>query len=205
MIALAALTLSLHLQRSSFDMLDGVDIAIAVHNTDRAPENVIFPKATEYQIEIYRGKDLLWTSQSSDPVGTALPAHTRQFLPGPTTLAIYIWNGVESDASTPAPGTYTIRAKLLGSNASPTASAEVRFGDSTPVSALAQLRQGDVVTIAGTLDATRGLLTDSTGTVTLERKLLRAPANATIAVRGFLTTRPDRTRAFFVQRWAVVH
>ena len=77
----------------------------------------------------------------------------------------------------------------------------VRFINTVPVAAVEKLKEGDEVTISGTLDAEKNHLTDQTGTIALMRKLTAAPA-ATIAVRGYLTTASDRTKGFFVERWA---
>jgi hypothetical protein len=203
-MVLAAITLSLQLQRTSFDLLDGVDVDIAVHNSSQSSAVVSFAKPDEYELDVYRGNERLWSNLSTGGIPLDVPAHKRQFQTGPTILAIYIWNAIATDGSTPAPGEYTIRARLLGDGISPTASLPVRFINPVPVSALEKLTQGDIVTIAGTLDVAKGVLTDTSGTVTLMRKLLTAPAGATVAVRGYLTTQPDRTRAFYVLRWAVM-
>ena len=48
MLALAALTLSLQLQQSSFDLLDGVSIEVAAHNSASAPAVVKFARPEEY-------------------------------------------------------------------------------------------------------------------------------------------------------------
>ncbi len=53
----AALTLSLQLQQTSFDLLDGVSIALAAHNGASAPAIVKFSKPAEYEIQVLRGND----------------------------------------------------------------------------------------------------------------------------------------------------
>jgi hypothetical protein len=201
MLALAALTLSLQLRQTSFDLLDGVSIEVATHNTATAPAVVKFAQPPEYQIEVLRGDEVIWKNSTDVPVEATFPVHTRQFVPGPSVLVVYIWNGTESDGSAPSPGTYTVRARLLGQGVTPEASTKVRFIDPIPVTALEKLKQGDTVTIAGTLDPTKGMLTDATGTIPLGRRLLNAPAG-TVAVRGYLLRRVGRPSVFFVQRWA---
>ena len=201
---LSVVTLSLSLERTSFDLLDGVDIDVAVHNSAKSPATITFAQPAEYEIEIDRDGTPIWTSNPKPAIPLAFPAHKKQFLPGPTVLVIYIWNAIDSDGSTPAPGAYTIRAKLLGNGVSPSASVPVHFINPVPTSALAKLNAGDIVTIAGTLDATKGVLSDSSGSIPLMKRLLTAPPDATIAVRGYLTTRPDHTQAFFVKTWAVM-
>jgi hypothetical protein len=116
-------------------------------------------------------------------------------------LVVYIWNAVEADGTSPGPGIYTVRARLLGDGVTPEATAKLRFTEPFPASGLSALKTGDVVTIAGTLDTTKQLLTDSSGSVTLARRLPTAPDGA-IAVRGYLLHRPGRPDVFYVQRWA---
>jgi hypothetical protein len=201
MLALAALTLSLHLQQTSFDVLDGVAIEVAVHNTSNQPVDVAFEKPSEYEIDVVRNGTVVWTNQTAQPPGVTFPQHQRHFIPGPSVLVVYVWNGVETSGDAPSPGTYTVTARLLGKNATPSASAPLHLIDPIPSSAVSHVKAGDVVTIAGTLDPTKQLLTDATGTIRLARRLVTAP-DGTIAVRGYLTVLPGRANAFFVQRWA---
>lgn len=201
MLALAALTLSLQLQQTSFDLLDGVSIEVAVHNTAGAPVAVAFAKPAEYEIQVLRGDRVLWSSSTAVPTGVTFPVHKHMFVQGPSVLVVYVWDGVEADGSAPAPGDYTVRAQLLGEGVTPQASAKLHFIDPVPLAAVEKLKLGDTVTVAGTLDPTKQILTDSSGTLTLARRLVTAP-NAPVAVRGYLIRRPDRTHVFFVQRWA---
>ncbi|MGB6986089.1 MAG: hypothetical protein WBD74_08985 [Candidatus Aquilonibacter sp.] len=197
----AALTLSLQLQQTSFDLLDGVSIALAAHNSASAPAIVKFSKPAEYEIQVLRGTDVIWTNQTIAPESTSFPVHIHKFISGPSVLVVYIWNAVEADGMSPGPGTYTVRARLLGDGVTPEATAKVRFTDPFPASGLGTLKTGDVVTIAGTLDPAKQLLTDSSGTVTLAKRLPTAP-DGTIAVRGYLLHRVGRPDVFYVQRWA---
>jgi hypothetical protein len=201
MLALAALTLSLHLQQTSFDLLDAVAIEVAVHNASNQPVAVRFVNPSEYEIDIRHDGVLVWSNQTALPQGATFPVHLRQFIPGPSVLVVYVWNAVESDGDSPAPGSYTVTARLLGEGINPSASASLHFIDPVPASAASQMRKGDIVTIAGTLDATKQFLTDASGTVRLARRLITAPPG-TIVVRGYLFQEPDRTKSFFIQRWA---
>jgi hypothetical protein len=197
----AALTLSLQLQQTSFDLLDGVSIALAAHNSSSAPAIVKFSKPGEYEIQVLRGSDVIWTNQTVAPESTNFPVHTRKFVAGPSVLVVYIWNALEADGTSPGPGTYTVRARLLGEGVTPEATAKLRFTDPFPASGLGTLKEGAVVTIAGTLDATKQILSDSSGTVTLAKRLPTAPEGS-IAVRGYLLHRAGRPDVFYVQRWA---
>ncbi len=201
MFFVAALTLSLQLQRATFDILDAVNIEVVAHNSGKAPVSATFPAPAEYTIDLLRGSDIVWTTLRSQPPGAHFPPHGRSFTPGPNVLTIYIWNGLAADGTAPPPGEYTLRARMLTSGAQPEATMPVRFISTVPVAAVEKLKEGDEVTISGTLDAAKGRLTDQTGTIPLTRRLTGAPA-ATIAVRGYVTAAPDRSMAFFVERWA---
>jgi hypothetical protein len=201
-LAVAALTLSLHIQPPSLDMLDGTSIEVIAHNPQSKPVTASFALPSEYEIQILRGHDVIWTSLRPLPPGAHFPAHSRSFMPGPTVLTVYIWNGLAADGTTPQPGEYAVRARLLTA-AKPDAAASVRLIDPAPVTALEKLHEGDELTIAGTLDATKSTLTDATGTIRLMKRLLTAPGG-TIAVRGYLTTAPGGGKAFYVKRWAPV-
>jgi len=198
---LAAVTLSLQLQQTSFDLLDAVSIALAAHNGSNTPAIVKFSKPAEYEIEVLRGSDVIWTNQTVAPESTTFPIHMHKFVPGPSVLVVYIWNGVERNGTVPGPGTYVVRARLLGEGVTPEATAKVRFTDPFPVNGLDKTKIGELVTIAGTLDATKQILSDPSGAVTLAKRLPTAP-DGTIAVRGYLLRRVGRPDVFYVQRWA---
>jgi hypothetical protein len=197
----AAITLSLQLQQTSFDLLDGVSIALAAHNSAGTPEIVKFLQPSEYQIQVLHGSDVIWTTQTVAPENTTFPVHTHRFVSGPSVLVVYIWNALDADGSSPRPGTYTVRARLLGEGIAPEATAKVHFAEPFPTSGLGTLKTDDVVTIAGTLDPTKQILSDSSGSVTLAKRLPTAP-DGTIAVRGYLLHRVGRPDVFYVQRWA---
>jgi hypothetical protein len=201
MLVLAALTLSLHVQQTSFDILDGAAIEVAVHNSANGPVDVPFEKPAEYEIDITRNGNVIWSNQTAAPPGATFPIHRRHFLPGPSVLVVYVWNGIGTNGDAPSPGTYAVTARLLGKNVTPSASTTLRLGQPLPVTGVAHVRKGDVVTIAGTLDATKQFLTDATGTIQLARRIVTAP-NTPIAVRGYLTLLAGRVNAFYIQRWA---
>lgn len=205
MLPLAALSLSLQLQRTSFDLLDGVEIELAVHNSGKTAVPLRFPIPDEYEIDILRGSTVIWTSVSHYPPNVTFPVHARDFLPGPTVLVVRIWNAIDSDGSTPGPGEYTVRAKLLDAGPTLTAQTTFAFIHPVPISALSKLARGEVVTIAGRLDAQKGTLTDASGSMLLMKRLLAAPPDAVVAVRGYLDPAARTGPAFFVQGWAVMH
>ncbi len=204
MILAAALTLTLKLERTSFDPLDTISVEVVAHNAASKPIQETFPKPAEYEISILKHGTPVWTSERVAPLGATIPSHTRLLMPGPNVLAVFIWNGIESDGTTPGPGDYTVRAKLLGANDQPDASLAFHFINPVPVSALFKLKVGDEVTIAGNLNATEDLLTDATGSIPLGKRLT-LPKVGIAAVRGFIIERPDHTRALRVTRFAIMN
>ncbi len=198
---LSAITLSLQLQRASFDLLDGLSIEVAAHNTNKAPVSVRFDSPTEYAIDVVRDGNVVWSSNSQNPAPSSVPAHVRQFMPGPTVLSVYIWNETTNAGTSITPGDYIIRGRLLSQGNTPQTSLRVHFSEPTPISALSALHAGDEVTIAGRLDDTKQVISDSTGSIALTKRLLNA-ADAPVAVRGYMTTSLDKERVFFVERWA---
>lgn len=201
MVLFAALALALHVQQSSYDPLDGVSMQVAVDNTGHAPQIVRFAQPSEYELDVLHDGHVVWSSRPAAPPDASFPVHARTFVPGASVLVVYIWNAIEDDGSAPAPGVYTIRARLLGESRVPAVSTTVRFMSPTPVAALTHLKDGDVVTIAGMLDASKGVLTDASGSVRLARRIPGAPAGR-VAIRGYLFREPNRSNAFFIQRWA---
>jgi hypothetical protein len=200
-LLLAALTLSVQLQRGSYDLLDDVNVEVAAHNSAKAPVTVKFAKPAEYRVEVLHDGRVVWHSADIEPPDVTFPVHERTFLPGPTVLVIYAWNDLTADGLAIAPGSYTIRAQLLGRGVEPQAQTTAQFIAPIPISAVTKLRAGDVVTIAGHVDASLQTLHDATGSMKLSRRLLGA-GNALVVVRGYLTTLPGDTNVFSVVRWA---
>lgn len=200
---IAAIALSTQLQRTSLDLLDGLNVQVAARNSGARAIDVRFSQPVEYAIDVLRGNDVIWTSApnaADRPV--ALPPHTKRLLPGTTVLGTYVWNEETRDNVSLAPGDYVVRVRLLADGGGVATTTKVRFIAPAPVSALGALHIGDAVTIAGRYDPAQQSISDSTGTVKLTKRLLGAPLGGTIAVRGYITAQPDRTRIFFVSRWA---
>ncbi|MHB8146673.1 MAG: hypothetical protein ACYDGM_05335 [Vulcanimicrobiaceae bacterium] len=197
------LQLSLHVMRNSLDLLDALAISVVLDNPGSAPLPVRFALPAEYVIDVLHGDTTIWTTMPQQAAAPAhFPVHVRTLLPGTNTLAVYDWNEVALNGTSPAPGEYTIRVRLLETGTQLIATTRVRFVAPTPVSAIAKLPVGDAITISGHLDPTRAILTDSTGSTTLSRRLIGAPLDATVAVRGYITATRSGARYLFVQRWA---
>ncbi len=198
------LRLSVHVTRNSLDLLDTLAIGVVLDNPSSSPIAVRFALPAEYAIDVLRGDTLVWSTMPQDTTSSAIhfPSHLRTVLPGTNTLAVYDWNEIARNGTSPKPGEYTIRVRLLQTGTQPAATTHVRFVAPTPISAIAKLPVGDAITIAGQLDPTRAIVTDSTGSTILPRRLIGAPLGATVAVRGFITATRAGGRYLLVQRWA---
>ncbi len=198
----AALTLSLHVTRATLDILDAVNIEVVAHNPGKAPLTATFRSPAEYEIDLMRGPDVVWTTLHPEAPGTHIPPHERSFHPGPNVMTVLVWNGLATNGTALTPGKYTLRARILANGSEPETTVPIEFINTVPVSVVGRLRAGEEITVSGTLDDGKSRLTDPTGTLQLMRKLTAASPQTTIAVRGYLTAAPDQTPAFFVERWA---
>jgi hypothetical protein len=188
--------------RTSFDLLDTLAIEVVAHNPSSTLRNVTFAGPNEYAIEVSRDGTVLWTSlPPSPPPSVTFAPHTHAFGPGPTPIVLYDWNELTRDRWSPLPGTYTVRVQLLDA-ARPSASIDVKFTEPLPTTVLAKIKPNEEVTIAGKLDATQQFLTDANGSIALSRRLLAAPPDYPIVIRGFPTDHPDGSRTFTFERWA---
>lgn len=200
--AKAPVSISAHVDRTSFDLLDVLSVRIATHNPSNASAMLRFPGPREYMLDVMRGDTVVYSTTPASPApATAGPPHGHAFAPGPAMLGTFEWNELASDGSSPLPGRYTIRVRLLCEGTQPVTIEPVTFVEPAPVSAIAKLRAGDAVTIAGRLDPTLQTLTDATGSIRLSHRLLGAP-DAPVAVRGYITVQSDTSRTIAVTRWA---
>jgi hypothetical protein len=186
------------------ELLDSLPVAVTVENAGSAPRTARFPQPAEYRLDLTDpdGK-VLWSTFTSPPEGSpSFPVHTRVFPPGTTTLAVYDWNALLSGGSSPLSGTYVLRVRLLTEDPQPESSVHVRFAAPVSPGSINALKPGEPYTLAGTLDPMRQTLSDERGSAHLARRLLGAPLNAIVVVRGFVTVAQDGTRTFGVERWA---
>ena len=138
-------SISIRLTRASFDLLDSIGIVVSVRNSTKVPQPVRFAHAAEYAIDVRHGADLVWTSQptvSPAPRETT-PPHTRDFPAGVTTIATFDWNELDANGMSPAPGIYTIQARLLDHAGNADAVQSIRFVEPLPLAAIAKLKVGD--------------------------------------------------------------
>jgi hypothetical protein len=198
----APVGVTVQVQRTSFDLLDSLDIEVVVHNPGAQTQSAIFAAPAEYAIEALRDGKVVWSSAPAVPApGATYAPHRHAFAPGPTTLVIYDWNEVTPQGRSPLPGEYTIRARLLDTSRA-AATMRVTFIAPLPTTALTKLKPNEEVTMAGQLDPLRATLTDANGSVRLSRRLLAAPAGQPVVIRGYATDTAGATRTFTVERWA---
>jgi hypothetical protein len=196
------IALTIAVQRTSFDLLDSVAIELVAHNPGSTPRTVRYAQPSEYVIDVLSGNTVIWSTQSQTPQPEpSVGVHQRVLPPGPTPIVIYAWNTIERDMKSPQPGTYTIRARLLA-DVQPVATAKITFIAPLPTTALAALKPSDVVTLGGTLDAGKGILSDSAGSAILMRRIIDAPSDVPVVVRGTVAISQDGSRRFVVYRWA---
>jgi hypothetical protein len=188
--------------RTSFDLLDTLTIEVVAHNPSSSLRTVTFPKPVEYDIEVSHAGRPVWSSlPPSPPPNATIAPHARAFGAGPTPLVLYDWNELTHEGYSPLPGNYTIRVTLLDA-ARPSAALDVTFAQPLPTTVLPKLKPNEEVTIAGRLDATHLVLADANGSIPLSRRLIQAPPDWPIVVRGFATDHPDGSRTFTFERWA---
>lgn len=203
---LAVLSVKLVVQRSSLDLLDTLPIAVVVQNNAGTSQTIRFSQPVEYTIEL-RAADgfTIWSSAvAPPPAQPAFPAHARTFAPGSTTLAVYDWNELLRDASSPPAGNYTLYVRLTTEKPIAENSVPVRFARPLSPSSLAVLHPGEEYTLAGTLDAQRSVLSDERGSATLTLRLFAAPPGVPVFVRGYVVVK-DGARSFNVERWATLN
>lgn len=197
-----SVALAVRVDRTSLDLLDVLSIRVAADNRRAATVSVKFPTPREYVIDVLRGDSVIYSSLPPSPAPMlGVPPHVRAFLSGPTPLGTFEWNELATDGSSPLPGRYTVRVRLLNDRNSSIATTAITFAAPTPISALAKLRDGAAITVAGRLDPTLQTLTDSTGSIKLSHRLLGA-MDAPVAVRGYIAVQHEGSRTLAVSRWA---
>lgn len=199
------LTLRIHVQRSSLDLLDSLSIGLVVDNGSGSSRMLQFPQPIEYAIEVQDGGRTIWSSLPPSPAPeAAFKPHDRSFAPGSTPLVFYAWNQVARGGWSPTAGTYVVKARLLDAGTQPTATTRVRFVAPLAISAVAALPPNELVTVAGHLDGSRQVLGDAHDTIRLTRRIPSAPVDTEIVVRGSSIAQRDGSREFAVLRWAVL-
>lgn len=202
----APLSIGVTIGRSTLDLLDSLDIAVAVHNSSPRLQTATFARPAEYEIDVLSSAGgPVWTSlPASPPPGVSYAPHSRSFNPGPTTIVVNDWNQLTTGGWSPLAGTYTVRVRLLADGNQPSATARVTFLPPLTPGVVPQLKAGQEVTLGGELDPTREFLLDGHGgSARLTRRLLAAPPGTPVVVRGYADDATHNGgRTFTYVRWA---
>ncbi len=172
------------LEREGTELLAPFTIAIALHNTTGHLVTLRFPTADLFRIDILREDAPVWSSVTGH---RPIPI-TRQLdvPPGLLRLAQVIVDSTTDDRRALAPGKYTVRVALLGTNFGTIVDKAITFDPPETIARVLATKPGTVVTIAGEpyIDGGTPRLRDASGSLRLSRTLgIRA---GTYVVRGFL-------------------
>jgi hypothetical protein len=188
------------LDREGTALLAPFTVSIAVHNATGHMVRLRFPTADLFRIDVMRDDALVWSSVTGHK---PIPI-TRQLdvPPGLLRLAQVIVDSTTDDRRALAPGTYTVRVAMLGTNFGLVVDKTIAFDPPATIAQALQTKAGAVITIAGVpyVDGGTPRLRDATGTIRLSRAL-GIRSSGTVVVRGFLDAQGDE-RVFDVGRSA---
>jgi hypothetical protein len=162
-----------------------------------------FPTADLFRVDVLRDDAPVWSSVTGHK---PIPI-TRQLdvPPGMLRLAQVIVDSTTDDRRALAPGRYTVRVAMLGTNFGTVVDKSIAFDPPYTIAQTLATKPGTVVTTAGTpyIDGGTPRLRDATGTMRLSRAL-SIRQNGTYVVRGFLDAVGDE-RVFDVGRSAAAY
>ena len=173
------------LEREGSALLAPFTVAIALHNLTGHVARLRFPTAELFRIDVLRDDAPVWSSVSGHkpiPIQRELDVP-----PGLLRLAQVIVDSTTDDRRALAPGRYTVRVAMLGTNFGMIVDKPVTFDPPTTIAQAFVSKPGTVLTIAGEpyVDGGTPRLRDATGTIRLSRALgIRTPG--TYVVRGFM-------------------
>ncbi len=188
------------LDREGTALLAPFTVAIALHNATGHMVRLRFPTADLFRVDVLHDDAPVWSSVTGHK---PIPI-TRQLdvPPGLLRLAQVIVDSTTDDRRALAPGTYTVRVAMLGTNFGVVVDKTIAFDPPETIAQALQTKPGAVITIAGDpyVDGGTPRLRDATGTIRLSRALGIRSAG-TVIVRGFLDAQGDE-RVFDVGRSA---
>lgn len=188
------------LEREGTALLAPFTVAIALHNATGHIVRLRFPTADLFRVDVLRDDAPVWSSVTGHK---PIPI-TRQLdvPPGLLRLAQVIVDSTTDDRRALAPGRYTVRVAMLGTNFGLIVDKPVTFDPPDTIAKALATKAGTVITVAGEpyVDGGTPRLRDATGTLRLSRALgLRT--TGTFVVRGFMDAYGDE-RVFDVGRSA---
>jgi hypothetical protein len=188
------------LQREGSALLAPFTVAIALHNQSGRVERLRFPTADLFRVDVLRDELPVWSSVTGHK---PIPITRQLDVPaGTLRLAQVIVDSTTDDRRAYAPGRYTVRVAMLGTNFGVVVDRPISFDPPDTIARALAARAGSVLTIAGEpyVDGNTPRLRDATGTIRLSRALGLRPAG-TYVVRGFMDAVGDE-RVFDVGRSA---
>jgi hypothetical protein len=188
------------LDREGTALLAPFTVAIALHNPTGHTVRLRFPTADLFRVDVLREETPVWSSVTGHK---PIPI-TRQLdvPPGHLRLAQVIVDSTTDDRRAFAPGRYTVRVAMLGTNFGVIVEKPIAFDPPDTIAKALATKAGSVITIAGEpyVDGGTPRLRDATGTIRLSRALgLRT--SGVFVVRGFMDALGDE-RVFDVGRSA---
>ncbi|HEV3089164.1 MAG TPA: hypothetical protein VGX96_18275 [Candidatus Elarobacter sp.] len=187
------------LDREGTALLAPFTVAIALHNPTGHIVRLRFPTADLFRVDVLRDDAPVWSSVTGHK---PIPI-TRQLdvPPGLLRLAQVIVDSTTDDRHALAPGRYTVRVAMLGTNFGMIVYKPIAFDPPSTIAQALASKPGTVITIAGDpyLDGGTPRLRDASGSIRLSRSVGRT--NTTFVVRGFLDAQGDE-RVFDVGRSA---
>jgi hypothetical protein len=188
------------LERQGTALLAPFTVALTLHNAASHVVQLRFPTADLFRIDVLRDEAPVWSSVTGH---RPIPI-TRQLdvPPGKLRVAQVIVDSTTDDHRAFAPGRYTVRVAMLGTNFGVIVVKPVMFDPPATIATALATKPGTVITIAGEpyVDGGTPRLRDGTGTIRLSRALGIRTAG-TYVVRGFLDAAGD-ARVFDVGRSA---
>lgn len=188
------------LDREGSALLAPFTVAIALHNPTGHITRLRFPTADLFRIDVLRDDAPVWSSVTGHK---PIPI-TRQLdvPPGLLRLGQVIVDSTTDDRRAFAPGKYTVRVAMLGTNFGTIVDREIAFEPPVTVARALASKPGTVITTAGEpyIDGGIPRLRDVTGSLRLSRAL-GIGVRATYVVRGFMDAIGDE-RVFDVGRSA---
>ena len=188
------------LEREGTALLAPFTVAIALHNATGHMMRLRFPTADLFRVDVLRDDSPLWSSVTGHK---PIPI-TRQLdvPPGLLRLAQVIVDSTTDDRRAFAPGKYTVRVAMLGTNFGAIVDKDITFDPPESVARALASKPGIVITVAGEpyVDGGTPRLRDGTGSLRLSRAL-GIRAGGTYVVRGFMDAIGDE-RVFDVGRSA---
>ena len=188
------------LERQGTALLAPFTVAITLHNAADHIVRLRFPTADLFRVDVLRDETPVWSSVTGHK---PIPI-TRQLdvPPGQLRVAQVIVDSTTDDHRAFAPGRYTVRVAMLGTNFGVIVNKPVTFDPPATIATAFATKPGTVITIAGEpyVDGGTPRLRDGTGTIRLSRALGIRPTG-TYVVRGFLDAVGDE-RVFDVGRSA---